>query len=380
MSRIRTIKPELFTHEGLFEAEIATQLPLRCAFMGLFTCCDKEGRFRWEKRLKLLILPYDVLDFMKVLEALAQYGFIKKYAFEGEYYGCIPSWKKHQKIDKRQNPSELPGMEGYGRVQKRRTVVPSADEAQNSVIASSLFEPESLIPSDEVEYSPYSTLQSGPLTQNPKRLEPTPSQSVADSEAFLPRCVLEASVQNPPVVGQHSANTRREITEDSTSTRRQRVEDSTSTHLLVIAGREREGKGSPRGRALAALESPTPSPLYAIFEHWQQVMQHPQARLDPQRRSLIKKALKLGYSQVQLCEAISGCALTPHNLGHNDRGQRFDGLHVILRDADQIDRFRHNYQHPPRILKACDQQRAKNVQHLQAWIDEQQAGSGHETH
>ena len=107
-------------------------------------------------------------------------------------------------------------------------------------------------------------------------------------------------------------------------------------------------------------------------------MQHPQARLDPQRRSLIKKALKLGYSQTQLCEAISGCGLTPHNLGHNDRGQRFDGLHVILRDADQIDRFRHNYQHPPRILKAGARQCAQNVQQLQAWIDEQQAGSGHE--
>jgi hypothetical protein len=97
-------------------------------------------------------------------------------------------------------------------------------------------------------------------------------------------------------------------------------------------------------------------------------MQHPQAQLDPKRRGLISNALKLGYSADQLCEAISGCSLTPHNQGHNDRGQRFDGLQVILRNADQIDRFRHNYQHPPRILSKESQQQAQNIRELEAWL------------
>ena len=34
--RIRTIKPEFFTHEILYEAEIRFKLPLRVAFAGLW--------------------------------------------------------------------------------------------------------------------------------------------------------------------------------------------------------------------------------------------------------------------------------------------------------------------------------------------------------
>jgi hypothetical protein len=64
MARIRTVKPELFRHDSLFEAEQECQLPLRLAFIGLFTCCDREGRFRWRLRqLKLDVLPYDSIDF-----------------------------------------------------------------------------------------------------------------------------------------------------------------------------------------------------------------------------------------------------------------------------------------------------------------------------
>ena len=58
MARIRTIKPEFFRHEALFEAEQATGLPLRVAYAGLFTAADREGRFKWSPRsLKLDCLP-----------------------------------------------------------------------------------------------------------------------------------------------------------------------------------------------------------------------------------------------------------------------------------------------------------------------------------
>lgn len=36
MPRIRTVKPELFKHVGLFETKIKYQLPLRLAFVALF--------------------------------------------------------------------------------------------------------------------------------------------------------------------------------------------------------------------------------------------------------------------------------------------------------------------------------------------------------
>ena len=110
--------------------------------------------------------------------------------------------------------------------------------------------------------------------------------------------------------------------------------------------------------------------MNTVFEFWQTTLKHPQARLDDKRRKLIRKALQAGYhvndlktailgcsltphnmgvndrgQKYDLKTAILGCSLTPHNMGVNDRGQKYDGLHVILRDADQIDRFIHNALH-----------------------------------
>ncbi len=110
MGRIRTVKPELFTHEDLFEAEQETGLPLRVAFIGLFTCADREGRFKWRPRtLKLAVLPHDAVDFSRVLDALVTRGFLVRYASEsGEEIGLIPTFTKHQVINNRETPSDLP--------------------------------------------------------------------------------------------------------------------------------------------------------------------------------------------------------------------------------------------------------------------------------
>jgi hypothetical protein len=112
MARIRTVKPELFRHEALFEAEQQSKLPLRLAYIGLFTACDREGRFKWKPRaLKLDVLPYDQIDFSRVLDALLTHGFIVKYEYEGNEFGCIPTWSQHQVINNRESTSLLPSPE-----------------------------------------------------------------------------------------------------------------------------------------------------------------------------------------------------------------------------------------------------------------------------
>jgi len=109
MARIRTVKPEFFVHEALFDAEIECGLPLRLAFAGLWTQADREGRFRWRPRaLKTGILPYDEVDFATVLEALERYGFVRSYEAEGKRYGFIPSWRRHQHINQREADSVIP--------------------------------------------------------------------------------------------------------------------------------------------------------------------------------------------------------------------------------------------------------------------------------
>lgn len=127
MARIRTIKPEFFRHESLYEAERDTGLPLRVAFAGLWTTADREGRFKWKpKQLKLDCLPFDEIDFSDVLEELANIKCIVKYQLNDELFGFIPSWKDHQVINQRESQSSLPAPENSEHVHAR------AEQCSNS--------------------------------------------------------------------------------------------------------------------------------------------------------------------------------------------------------------------------------------------------------
>lgn len=109
MARIRTIKPEFFSHEDLFQGEKETGLPLRLAYAGLWTAADREGRFKWKPmQLKNAALPYDDVDFSRVLDALATRGFIFRYEVSGIVYGVILSWKVHQFINNKEPQSLIP--------------------------------------------------------------------------------------------------------------------------------------------------------------------------------------------------------------------------------------------------------------------------------
>lgn len=109
MARIRTIKPEFFKHEDLFDAEKETGLPLRLAFAGLWAVCDREGRFEWRPRaIKTDVLPYDDVDFSRVLDALATRGFVVRYRVDGKDYGYVPGFSRHQVINNRESDSKLP--------------------------------------------------------------------------------------------------------------------------------------------------------------------------------------------------------------------------------------------------------------------------------
>ena len=113
MARIRTIKPDFFKHEELYELEKQSKLPVRLAFIGLWTVADREGRFKWRpNQLKLDCLPYDQIDFSRVLDALATRGFITEYCEsgvdDGEKYGFINTFTQNQVINNREAESILP--------------------------------------------------------------------------------------------------------------------------------------------------------------------------------------------------------------------------------------------------------------------------------
>lgn len=108
-TRIRSIKPELSRHRGLYELEQESGLPMRFAWAMLPTVCCREGRFRWRPwDLKLDILPYDDLDFSRVLDAWLTRGYLVKYRVGDEWFGCIPTFLKHQTPNNRESASPLP--------------------------------------------------------------------------------------------------------------------------------------------------------------------------------------------------------------------------------------------------------------------------------
>lgn len=90
------------------------------------------------------------------------------------------------------------------------------------------------------------------------------------------------------------------------------------------------------------------SDVQTVFQHWQQKLNHPQSRLSPERRHKISTMLKY-YSSASLCKAIDGCAVTPHNMGQNDRGEVYDDICLILRNIGQVERFMRNADAPPKI-------------------------------
>lgn len=102
--------------------------------------------------------------------------------------------------------------------------------------------------------------------------------------------------------------------------------------------------GNPEPDRAVALAGQKPGmpvkadPVQDVFDYWRKRMSSPGSKLDKTRRKLIEGALK-NYSPREICEAIKGCSLTPHNMGINDSNQKYNGLNIILRNADQIDRF-----------------------------------------
>lgn len=107
--RIRSVKPELFGDEKLWDLGVETGLPVLQAFAGLWCYADRDGRFEWRPRpLKAGVLPYWDGDFGALLDVLAAAGFIRRYEVAGKPYGLVRNFAKHQAINHKEAPSELP--------------------------------------------------------------------------------------------------------------------------------------------------------------------------------------------------------------------------------------------------------------------------------
>jgi len=103
--RSRNLKPGFFKNECLARCE-----PLaRLLWQGLWCVADREGRFEWRPlRMKAEILPYDNCDIDELLDQLIACQAIVKYSVNGNNYGAIPTFLKHQKPHVRESASSCP--------------------------------------------------------------------------------------------------------------------------------------------------------------------------------------------------------------------------------------------------------------------------------
>lgn len=349
MSRIRTVKPELFRHLPLFEAEEKYRLPLRIAFVGLFTCCDRQGRFVWQpRRLKVDILPYDDVNIDDVLNALSESGFIKAYEKDGIVYGCIPTWESHQCPNNKEHDSKLPD------ILQARILKGPITQSMLTVHAR-LSEEAFLRMAQEPNVSV--------TRENHAQLTAAENLELLDDSAFPD----EAPSLDFP-------DSAAESLSESTRVAREPLRDPhASITREALNGRERKGREKEKNTKGAARHAKSPSvaseAVLAVFHHWQQVMAYPQARLDASRQKWIREALRIGYSIAELCQAIDGCAQTPYYMGKNDRGQRYDGCHNIFKSADQIDQFIRHAHSPPQPQGKSDQRLQHNAQAAESWLN-----------
>jgi hypothetical protein len=94
-------------------------------------------------------------------------------------------------------------------------------------------------------------------------------------------------------------------------------------------------------------ETPDRDVVDRVFDHWRTTHGHPNARLDDRRRRVIRTALR-AYTEADLCESITGYLASPHHMGQNDRGTRYDAIDLFLRDAKHIDAGIAFARNPPR--------------------------------
>lgn len=121
---------------------------------------------------------------------------------------------------------------------------------------------------------------------------------------------------------------------------------------------------------------PKPNPtreVRAVFELWQEVTGHPRAVLDQKRRRVIERALKQhGYDTCS--DAICGWQHSPFHRGDNDRGEVYDDVTLILRDAKNIEKFARLWHQGPPTPPSKPNRRTQQASYMLAEAEKFLAG------
>lgn len=219
MPRIRTIKPEFWSSPGI---ELVS-MEARLAFIAMWNWADDYGRGTCEPReLHGFVFPRDeqlgIADFRRMLGEIRRAFGVKFYIVDGRRYYEIPSWDRHQKIDKRSNGKHpaADGADEWEPASDQQKPFPSEPSAEPS-------EPSALeIGTGEVGSRNRGTGESAPSTRDiesafdtawahwPKKVEK--KASLAKFKIAAKRMPLEELVAHVTLFGdQYAATTDRQF-------------------------------------------------------------------------------------------------------------------------------------------------------------------------
>ncbi len=107
MPRIRSLKPEVFASPQVMDLSLAARL----LFIGLITQADDEGRGTADlRRLRAAVFPgekFTANQMRELLQEICDQRLVLTYPVEGAEIYALPTWKKHQRIN-RPSPSGYP--------------------------------------------------------------------------------------------------------------------------------------------------------------------------------------------------------------------------------------------------------------------------------
>lgn len=84
-----------------------------------------------------------------------------------------------------------------------------------------------------------------------------------------------------------------------------------------------------------------------VFSYWQEVMDHPRAKLTKGRRTKITARLEEGYTAEQIKQAIDGCKGSKYHMGENEQQSVYDDLTLICRNGEKLEIFIHKAERKP---------------------------------
>ena len=130
--------------------------------------------------------------------------------------------------------------------------------------------------------------------------------------------------------------------------------DNTMSYISIgnsISGNsisnKEETSASPPAPVSAKSKTMPKSEREELFEYWQKVHDHPRAKLNSTRESMMNKRYKEGYTLEDMKKGSDGIKFSAWHMGENPDGMIYDDLTNILKNGAQLEKFMGHVDNPP---------------------------------